>query len=339
MIRLAIFLMALVAPVAAQETAQEWADFLTDRKDTPGVVVAWSDGTRRQIAVSGLRRQNDDVPVELGDKWHVGSIGKSMTATLAARLVAHGKMAWDDTIADYLEGDPAWAETDLVSLLTHRSGMSANLGRIAVLRLDQGPRAEYVAQILAEGPEHPVGDFRYSNAAYVVAAAMMERATGTSWETLMQREVFEPLGLRSAGFGPPQGAQPEGHARNWARLLRPVGQGPDADNIPSSAPAGAVHLNASDMLTYLEAHLREDRELLPSSTWDILHRPNGEYALGWSVRNGQLAHSGSNTVWLAQVLIDLQRGRVGFVAANAPPSRGLERAMAVTLDALVAGGD
>ena len=46
--------------------------------------------------------------------------------------------------------------------------------------------------------------------------AMLEEATGTSWEELVRREVFEPLGMTNAGFGAPLGggreAQPCGHA-------------------------------------------------------------------------------------------------------------------------------
>lgn len=48
----------------------------------------------------------------------------------------------------------------------------------------------------------------YSNAGYAVAAAMAERVTGRSWESLMKKYVFGPLKLRSARFGWParQGA-------------------------------------------------------------------------------------------------------------------------------------
>ncbi|MFT7449029.1 MAG: hypothetical protein ACI9LZ_003978 [Glaciecola sp.] len=50
-----------------------------------------------------------------------------------------------------------------------------------------------------------------------------------------------------------------------------------------------------------------------------LHSPIPEtgYALGWSVTDdGRLRHSGSNTLWYAQVLFDPPARRVVFVAVN-----------------------
>jgi CubicO group peptidase (beta-lactamase class C family) len=39
---------------------------------------------------------------------------------------------------------------------------------------------------------------------------MAETVEGTPWEELIRREVFEPLGIKTAGFGPP------GHAGDVA---------------------------------------------------------------------------------------------------------------------------
>ena len=56
---------------------------------------------------------------------------------------------------------------------------------------------------LANAPAGAVGDFLYSNLSYALAGAMAERLTGKSWETLMQERLFVPLGITTAGYGPP----------------------------------------------------------------------------------------------------------------------------------------
>ena len=47
-----------------------------------------------------------------------------------------------------------------------------------------------------------------------IAGHMAERATGKSWEDLMQAELFGPLGMREVGFGaPPHGTRAGSRAR------------------------------------------------------------------------------------------------------------------------------
>ena len=56
---------------------------------------------------------------------------------------------------------------------------------------------------LADPPAATAGEYLYSNLAFVIAGAMAEKVTGKTWEALMQERLFEPLGMSSAGFGPP----------------------------------------------------------------------------------------------------------------------------------------
>jgi CubicO group peptidase (beta-lactamase class C family) len=140
---------------------------------------------------------------------------------------------------------------------------------------------------------------------------------------LIAAELFRPLGLNSAGFGPPgyvtSENQPWGHRTVlWGRLraANPV-TGPD--NPPVFGPAGTVHMNAEDMLTYLRAHLMRDDRYLGVESWDILQTPSDgtDYAMGWSrMASGRLAHDGSNTFWLAVMGLDFEAGRAVFVAVN-----------------------
>ena len=64
-------------------------------------------------------------------------------------------------------------------------------------------------------PSARPGTSIYSNVGYALAGLMAEQVTGHSWEDLMRKRVFEPLGMLSAGFGPPGHAgrvdQPWGH--------------------------------------------------------------------------------------------------------------------------------
>ena len=49
-------------------------------------------------AADGERKTGSGVPVEIGDRWHLGSVTKSITATMIARLVEAKQMKWSDSI-------------------------------------------------------------------------------------------------------------------------------------------------------------------------------------------------------------------------------------------------
>ncbi|MEM7489332.1 MAG: serine hydrolase domain-containing protein [Pseudomonadota bacterium] len=300
MIRVAVL---LLLPVMAW--GQEAAEIVATHGIPAAVVATWTP-EGRSVDVAGHRFAGGPA-VTPTDPWHVGSLGKAMTATLAARLVADGRIAWDDTAGALLDAPAPWADVTLAAFLSHRSGMDANLPRWrTVLRPD---RAAYVAAMLRRAPAGPRGVFLYSNAGYVVAGAMMEAAAGASWEDLMAAEVFAPLGMAGAGFGAPDPG-PRGH-RNGAA----VAPGPRADNLPAMGPAGTIHLTPDDMLRFLAAHATADPAYLPPALWARLHMPVGDYAMGWAVDDGVLRHLGSNTLWFAGMRIDA--AGAAFVAVNA----------------------
>lgn len=306
----------------------------------PGAFVGWVTPEAEAAAVAGMRRAGATDDVAEDDPWHIGSLTKSFTATLAARLVEAGAIGWDSTAgavlgAAYPEMHAAWRDMPLEAFLRHGSGMSANLGRLATIRLGQGPRTQYVASVLGDAPEGARGGFLYSNAGYVVAGAMLEQAGGAPWEALVAREVFEPLGLTSAGFGPPEGAAPQGHRTALIGGLRAVPPGPRADNIPALGPAGRVHLSGGDMLRYLRAHLVADPDFLAPESWARLHAAEGpgDYAMGWVDVDGTLRHSGSNTMWYAQMRLYPQDGVAVFVAVNSAAHARVGEAVEAAADA------
>ena len=352
-------LVLLAQPAAlAQTPLQALADNLLAESGSPGAVVMRGDADGVEIATAGVRALGEDAAIGSGDLWHQGSNTKSMTAMLVARLVEQGVVSWDDTVADHL-GDvidtisPAYREASFLHLLSHRSGLPANIGLVSTLRFatsdnDDMPaqRLRYAADILSQDPVGPLEEtYHYSNAGYVVAGAMLEQATGMSWEELMIREVFGPLGLDSAGFGAPGSSgevdQPRGHKRGLFGGLNAVAPGPRADNPPVMGPGAIVHMSAGDMAIYLQAHLAgdlgEDERFLSQESWQRLHTPpfGGRYALGWGVGDARLYHAGSNTMWLVQIGLDRETGKVFMVGVNTAPDEAAETALRAATGAVL----
>ncbi|WP_199200520.1 serine hydrolase domain-containing protein [Alkalicaulis satelles] len=329
---------AMMALAPGQWNLDARVNTLLDESGSPAALVAVISDEGYEIAVAGVRAHGSEAPVTQDDLWHLGSVTKPVTATLAARLVEQGVISWDARVGDVLAGldldiHPDLARADLTALLSHRSGMRANAGLLTSVRLagadgDRDAAADrrvYAREVLRR-PGGAPGEFVYSNAGYVVAALMMETAAGEAYEALMAREVFDPLGLGSAGWGPPgqpgRMDQPRGHGPGLFGMgVRSHEPGADADNPPALNPAGRIHMNARDILTFLDLHRRgaagAATDYLQAGSFARLHAPQGEYALGWGVsEDGRLSHAGSNTLWLVQAVIDPQAGWAGVAGVN-----------------------
>ena len=341
------------------------AEQIRDDTGAPAIsILVMADGIVQGEATVGLRAISSDVAAQNGDLWHLGSITKSMTATLAARLVERGELSWDLTIADALGGeingiDPGFEPITFRELLTHTSGLAPNISMRAFLnfeRTNPDARAEriaYARQMLTQPPAGSPGDtFTYSNAGYIIAGAMMEQQLGARWEDLIKEHVFEPLGLESAGFGPAGSGetvdQPRGHRPVFLGFGRRA-VSPDsgnADNPEVLGPAGRAHMRLEDLATYASAHLTgetaDGEDFLSDDSLAVLHAPRLErYSMGWVVqeggdRPGLLWHNGSNTMNYAEVYADPASGLVVAFSANDHNLRGLGLAFRDAADTLYA---
>lgn len=212
--------------------------------------------------VAGTLTVTDQTRVREGQLWHVGSITKSMTATLVARLVERGLLSWEMKLGDAfgtLAPDmlPAYRDRTLAHLMTGQTGMPTNLSLFDIMAQSganspKDGRATWVAKAFALPPQ---SGMVYPNNGSVLAGALCEAVTGKAYEDLMVAEVFKPLKLASAGFGPPGGGNPQGHRKALlgGRLMA-VGIGTGADNPASMAPAGGVHISIPDLLAFGLAH-------------------------------------------------------------------------------------
>jgi len=355
---------ALAQPATNDARLAALAETAREASGSPAVaVMLWQHGEAR-IGVAGVRAEGSDIAVTPDDLWHIGSDTKAMTATLAARLVERGVISWDDTIGERLgevieEIHPAYRDLTFRHLFSHRAGVPANIGMVDMVRFQMEgaggrpmpeQRLDYATRMLRTAPAAEAEtEFLYSNAGYVIAGAMIEQATAESWEALMAREVFEPLGMESAGFGPPGSAdeidQPRGHRSGMLGGLTAVAPGPRADNPPVLGPAGTVHVSLADLGRYLEAHIAGDRgeggDYLTADGWHTLHTApfGGDYALGWGLQNGRLLHAGSNTMWFVQILMDPANDRAVVIAFNDGRTDRVAPTMGPIFQELLAGPD
>ncbi|MFI1782358.1 serine hydrolase domain-containing protein [Streptomyces rubiginosohelvolus] len=226
--------------------------------DAPDLVLAVSRNGVRTVH-SGGSAEPGPVPRELM-AYELGSASKPYAGLLLARLVAQGRVRYEDRAADLLAPGfpvhPAVRRITLRHLLTHTSGLPglpADFYPQAVPRWSTDPYGGYPADrvvraFLRARPRHRPGTrWHYSNFAVSVLGHTLAAATGTPWEVLLHQQVLAPLGLDATRVRPgPDGTDAVGHRRDGT----PV---PALDTGGFTA-AGAVRATPLDLLTFLEAH-------------------------------------------------------------------------------------
>lgn len=238
--------------------------------ELPGLALGIvEDGKVVYRRTAGTRRVGSGEDIDTQTLFKIASNSKAMTAALLARLVDAGKLAWDDPVTrflpDFRMNDP-WVTRNLQvrDLLIHNSGLGLGAGD---LMLWPEPNGFSRADVLA-GLAHlkPATSFRsayaYDNLLYIVAGEVAAAAGGDSYEALLRREVFEPLGLSRCRVG----SFARDTVGNLAQPHRREGKANVAGNtdeevipeIPSAA-AGGVRCSLDDLLAWVGNWLDPER--------------------------------------------------------------------------------
>ncbi|MCW5776478.1 MAG: beta-lactamase family protein [Phycisphaeraceae bacterium] len=365
--RKAIVTFAL-ALLGASAGAQDWSlrAELESRRERAGLPALGAaviiGGELAGADAVGVRAAGSAVGVTRDDLWHLGSCTKAMTATLCATFVEEGLLRWDSTVGEVFADQAGsihagWRGVTLAQLLRHRSGMAEDRrpnslhAQMWALRGPMTDRRRRVVELAFAGePEvEPGSAMHYSNGGYVIAGAMCERVGGKAWEDLMRERVFGPLGMESAGFGPPgtpgRVDQPRAH-RRAGDAWTAVEPGVRADNPAVLGPAGTAHASLADWAKFVALHLAGARGveglLLRPESFAAMHEDaDGQaYAMGWGTPardwagGTAISHSGSNTMWYCVVWAAPERDFAVLVATNCAGD-GVAKACDETVWALI----
>jgi CubicO group peptidase (beta-lactamase class C family) len=322
---LASFLLAFApAPSFALEQAPGLNDELEQTRAKHGLpalaAAVVKDGKIVASGAVGVRALGSAVKVTIGDRFHLGSDTKAMTATLAGMMVDEGKLQWTSTIGDVLGAElpglnRRLAAVTLEQLLSHTSGIPSDTN--AIIKLYYSPdafhynlpalRLRLLSAWKSHAPSTPPGAaFHYANLAYITVGAMLEKVAGISWEELITTRIYAPLGLASAGLGPQASTgkldAPVGHDVSDKGVITPMPWGPAADAPPVVGPAGSAHMSVLDFAAWAGWNAGRGKRgppLVKPDTLAALYRPRitvaklassrpgtpkeGQYAFGWGV--------------------------------------------------------
>ncbi len=276
---------ACAGPVAAGETEKQdeaasatrsqdaaldaIVDEAVKRYHLPGIAVGViEDGRVAYTATRGEIAAGSGEAIDRKTLFKIASNSKAMTASVLARLVDAGKLRWDDPVIKYLPKfrmyDP-WVtqQMQVKDLLVHNSGLPEGGGDLMLWpEPNHFSRDDIIAGLAHIKPAYSFrSGYAYDNLLYVVAGEVAAAAGGASYEELMRREVFQPLGLSRCRVGEwnrdDVGNVAQPHVRSAGRY---VASGDDGATVPElvSAAAGGIRCSLDDMLSWARNWLVPD---------------------------------------------------------------------------------
>ncbi len=323
------------------------------------------DGKLHAVGVIGVRKYGSEVKVEPNDPFHLGSCTKAITGSLIGLLVQQGKLTWETTLAEYFpelkdKMHPDYRSVTLVHLLSHRAGVppmtkgfapleNRQLGEVRVMQSPAAQRRRVTEIVLCQPPINQPGEKKeYSNAGFTIAGAIVDRVMGEAYEAVLGRMLLEPLGMKTAGFGPMGTVgridAPWQHTKKDDKI-DPINPEPRNDNPPFITPAGRVHCSIADWARYVQGVLKAMRGaegILPVAQVRQLKEPpfGGTYALGWGIAERDwaggkvLTHAGSNGMNYCVVWVAPEKNFAVLAATNwggDGASEGLDRVCAALI--------
>lgn len=290
-----------------------------------GDEIVWERAHGLADVASGRAAETDTI-------YRIGSISKSVTALLLARLVDDEVIGLDDLVCDkferFLDVD---LNVDYAESVTFRQLASHTSGLIREPRLPgaaSGPIEQWGEKILASLPttsfaSKPGERYSYSNIGYGILGFALSQAAEEPFETLVTDHLFTPAKMQSSFFVIPdelRGRVAVGNANRGSETNLEV---PAREHLGRGykVPNGGVYASVGDLCRLIAYTRTEAEPAFSEATWNEVQRvqtpedPKRGYGLGFFVEvdeNGHrlLSHGGSVAGYTAHWAFDPDR-RIG----------------------------
>lgn len=245
-----------------------------------GSVLVAKDGKvllKKGYGMADRQSKRANAPETLFD---LGSVTKTFTAAGVLRLEQDGKLSLDDTLGKFFPNAPAEKHPiTLTQLLSHSGGISPMYENE---HFDFASRDNTIKRLLSIPLTSKPGEkYEYSNTNYFIAAAVIEIASGESYETYMQKHILEAAGMKDSGFCSGEKLDKKRGAMRYedGQLIGSVADWPFTWGQKG---CGYMVSSVEDMWRFSEAIEWGDFiDATAKTRWFTVQK--GSYALGWCI--------------------------------------------------------
>ena len=293
-----IGLIIAAAALLASQDPGELRSLLLNRTDEThkavGIVAGLVDTAGERFIAAGATAPGGIVAPDADTIFEIGSITKVFTSLVLADMVVRGETRLDDPVAKFLPKtvkvpSRGGREITLLDLSNQVSGLPRLPDNLKPADpedpyVDYGPARLYEF-LSGYTLTRDIGEmYEYSNLGVGLLGHALALRAGVSYEELLRRRVFEPLGMADTMITLTE-AQKKRLATGSSLLLRPIGNW----RFDALAGAGAILSTARDMTRFLTAAMGL-RETPLRKAFDLMlqkRRPTGtpdlDIAMGWHI--------------------------------------------------------
>jgi CubicO group peptidase (beta-lactamase class C family) len=285
-----------------------------DAHDIPGAItVVVRRGQVVHYSVSGLMDLESGRPMSRDAIFRIASMTKPVTGVAIMMLVEEGKIHVNDPVSRFIpefnnlqvavpnlavgapgggggaspripfKTEPANRSITIRDLLTHTSGLVS--GPISAQELGKSPRqptetlADFMPRLAKLPLEFQPGSrWAYSPVAgFETLGRIVEVASGIPYDQFLRERIFQPLGMKDAYFGPP-----EGRAARIVSIYRNTAKGPKKEPTtdPRFLPGNRYFSGAGGLSSTADDYLQFAQMLLHGGEWNG-HRLLGSRTVEW----------------------------------------------------------
>jgi CubicO group peptidase (beta-lactamase class C family) len=308
---------------------------LMEKHKVPGAAAGILYDGKVHSAGFGITNIEHPLAVTADTLFQVGSISKTVTATMIMMLVEQEKIDLDATFRSYfpdfkVKDETAAAQATIRHMLTHTSGWAGDVFEDTGQGDDAGAR--YMALMAEVEQLAPIGTFwSYNNANFYLLGHLIETVTGESYKSAVQKMVFEPLGMKHTYLDPADVITHRfavGHlivddeikvGRPWA-MSRAV------------YPVGGIVTCLADLLAYAQFHMgdgktADGKRLLSSESLALMQQPHFEIGgkdqaigLSWFINDKDgvrlLSHGGGTKGQVSRLVVAPSRNFAFAIFTN-----------------------
>ena len=236
-IGLILVFMSLTGVLYAQSgftKLDDWMDANTKEMGGRAILVIYKDGkmiydksvgemNRRQKSLNKYVAKKMGKEADLNDytldsRQFIASCSKWYSAALVMTFVDEGKLRLSDTVGIFLPVLSAHGKGNITisECLSHLTGVKAPPIKESLKGVknmaDMDQAIEEIAYMPMEG--EPGKTFHYSSVGLQIAASVIEKISGRSFETLFAERIARPLTMKNTDFGNRPFVLPSGGARS-----------------------------------------------------------------------------------------------------------------------------
>lgn len=239
--------------------------------------------------------------------FNLASVSKQFTAMGIVLLKSQGKLKYTDKLSEYISELASYDNISIQHLLHHTSGLPDYMQLEAKHGHDGDvfTTSEMISLYQNHHPKlnfEPGTQFQYSNTGYVLLAEIIERVSGTSFQSFMASNIFNPLNMKDTQvFNLLSESEPLRRVYGYKSSLwlfggKKVPQ--DLNYFDGVAGDGAIYSSAQDL--YLWHKALNEGALVSNELYNIAYTPaqlsNGsktKYGFGWFINTDKsVEHAG-----------------------------------------------